>query len=155
MSLCTYQLTNQLTNMNHSFVELPLQKLLQPAFFGSFPRICPELYSSVLQGKKITSYLSDYLCSVTCLYQRKHPLLSLMFNVTFLVLNYDCLISVRFSQRKVHYNKLSCLSIVLFRCLIPRLRARRWKDLDWRREAACSKAPGCLKAQGKMLRDLE
>ncbi len=81
--------------MNLSFVELPLQKLLQPAFFGSVPRICPELHSAVLQGKKITLYLNDYsyiFLSVACLYQRKYPQLSLMFNVTFLVHNYVCLI---------------------------------------------------------------
>lgn len=38
--------------MDLIFVELPLQKLLQPALFGSVPGICHKLHSAFLQGKK-------------------------------------------------------------------------------------------------------
>lgn len=61
ISLSTYKLTNHLKNIHLSFVELPLQKLLQSALFGSVPRICPELHSAVLQGEEITLDLNNYV----------------------------------------------------------------------------------------------
>ena len=62
-------LTNAVNWLKHvtlSFVELPLQKLLQPAFLGSVPCICAELHSAVLQGKNIFLHMNDYVVLYIC-----------------------------------------------------------------------------------------